>query len=36
VYGRNPGACGFWEHQGYRFAIDAGPVLDWYAKEISA
>lgn len=35
VYGRNPSACGFWEHQGYRFAIDAGPVLDWYAKEIS-
>ena len=36
VYGRNPSACGFWEHQGYRFAIDAGPVLDWYAKEIHA
>ena len=34
VYGRNPSACGFWEHQGYRFAIDAGPVLDWYAKEL--
>lgn len=36
VYGRNPTACGFWAHQGYRFAIDAGPVLDWYAKEIHA
>lgn len=34
VYGRNPVACGFWEHQGYRFAIDARPVLDWYAKEL--
>lgn len=36
VYGRNPGACGFWEHQGFRFAIDAQPVLDWYAKELPA
>lgn len=34
VYGRNPVACGFWEHLGYRFAIDARPLLDWYAKEI--
>lgn len=34
VYGRNPSACGFWEHLGYRFAIDARPVLDWYAKEL--
>jgi ribosomal protein S18 acetylase RimI-like enzyme len=36
VYGRNPAACGFWERQGYRFAIDAKPVLDWYAKELAA
>jgi ribosomal protein S18 acetylase RimI-like enzyme len=36
VYGRNPAACGFWERQGYRFAIDAKPVLDWYAKELPA
>jgi ribosomal protein S18 acetylase RimI-like enzyme len=34
VYGCNPAACGFWEGQGYRFAIDAKPVLDWYAKEL--
>jgi GNAT superfamily N-acetyltransferase len=34
VYGRNPSACGFWERQGYRFAIDAKPVLEWYAKEL--
>jgi GNAT superfamily N-acetyltransferase len=34
VYGRNPAACGFWEHLGYRFALDARPLLDWYAKEI--
>lgn len=36
VYGRNPSAFGFWEEQGYRFAIDAKPVLDWYAKELPA
>jgi GNAT superfamily N-acetyltransferase len=35
VYGRNPVACRFWERQGYRFAIDARPLLDWYAKEIA-
>lgn len=36
VYGRNLAACGFWEAQGYRFAIDAKPVLDWYSKALPA
>lgn len=35
VYGHNPSACGFWEGQGYRFAIDARPLLDWYAKDLT-
>jgi RimJ/RimL family protein N-acetyltransferase len=34
IYGRNPAARRFWENLGYRFAIDAGPVLEWYAKEL--
>jgi GNAT superfamily N-acetyltransferase len=34
IYGRNPAARRFWESLGYRFAIDAGPVLEWYAKEL--
>ncbi len=34
IYGRNPRAEGFWRSLGYTFAIDAKPVLDWYAKEL--
>lgn len=32
IYGRNPQAERFWRSLGYRFAIDAKPILDWYAK----
>ena len=34
IFGRDPAARRFWENLGYRFAIDAGPVLEWYAKEL--
>lgn len=34
IYGQNPRARRFWERLGYRFAIDAKPILDWYAKEL--
>ena len=34
IYGRNPRAKRFWRSLGYTFAIDAKPVLDWYAKEL--
>lgn len=34
IYGQNPRAERFWRSLGYRFAIDAKPVLDWYAKEL--
>ena len=34
IYGRNTGATRFWRRMGYHFAIDAQPILDWYAKEI--
>lgn len=34
IYGRNPRAERFWRSLGYSFAIDARPVLDWYAKEL--
>ena len=32
IYGQNPRAERFWKNLGYEFAIDAKPVLDWYAK----
>jgi len=32
IYGSNPRARRFWERLGYSFAIDAKPILDWYAK----
>jgi len=35
IYGRNPGARRFWEGLGYTFAIDARPILDWYAKSLA-
>ena len=34
IYGQNPRAEHFWTSLGYRFAIDAKPVMDWYAKDI--
>lgn len=35
IYGENPRARKFWERLGYRFAIDAKPLLDWYAKQLT-
>ncbi len=34
IYGQNPRAEHFWKTLGYRFAIDAQPILDWYAKDL--
>ncbi|MGL4611296.1 MAG: GNAT family N-acetyltransferase [Trueperaceae bacterium] len=34
IYGQNPRAERFWKSLGYTFAIDAKPVLDWYAKAL--
>lgn len=34
IYGQNPRAERFWSSLGYCFAIDAKPVLDWYAKAL--
>lgn len=34
IYGQNLRARRFWNSLGYHFAIDAKPVLDWYAKEL--
>lgn len=34
IYGQNPRAKRFWQSLGYHFAIDAKPILDWYAKEL--
>lgn len=34
VYGKNASAERFWRGLGYAFAIDAGPVLEWYAKRL--
>ena len=36
IYGSNPRARRFWERLGYRFAIDARPVLEWYGKRLDA
>lgn len=36
IYASNPRAKRFWERLGYRFAIDARPVLEWYAKCLDA
>ena len=35
IYGQNIRAQRFWVSLGYRFAIDAKPNLDWYAKELA-
>lgn len=34
IYVRSPRARRFWERLGYRYAIDARPVLEWYAKRL--
>jgi GNAT superfamily N-acetyltransferase len=34
IYGQNPRAERFWRSLGFDFAIDAKPILDWYAKEL--
>lgn len=34
IYGQNHRAEHFWKTLGYSFAIDAKPVLDWYAKTL--
>ena len=34
IYGQNVRAKRFWQSLGYHFAIDAKPILDWYAKSI--
>lgn len=34
IYGDNPGAVRFWQRLGYEFAVDARPVLSWYAKTL--
>ncbi len=34
IYGRNLGARRFWEGLGYRYAIDARPVVEWYGKTL--
>jgi GNAT superfamily N-acetyltransferase len=34
IYGRNAGARRFWEGLGYRYAIDARPVVEWYGKSL--
>jgi len=36
VYGKNPHARRFWRSLGFHFAIDAAPVVEWYAKRISS
>lgn len=35
IYGENPSAKRFWERLGYHFAIDAKPLLEWYAKQLA-
>ena len=35
IYGQNPRAKRFWQSLGYHFAIDAKPILDWYAKTLA-
>ncbi|GGJ26291.1 GNAT family N-acetyltransferase [Deinococcus roseus] len=34
VYGQNPQAVRFWKNLGYTFAIDARPIMEWYAKPL--
>lgn len=34
VLGDNPRGARFWERLGYRFSLDARPVMTWYAKDL--
>lgn len=34
VLGENPAGARFWARLGYRFAVDARPVMTWYAKPL--
>ena len=34
VLGNNERAATFWRRHGYAFAIDARPVMEWYAKPV--
>ncbi|MEW6421553.1 MAG: GNAT family N-acetyltransferase [Deinococcota bacterium] len=36
VLGDNPRGARFWEQLGYTFALDARPVMTWYAKPVGA
>lgn len=36
VLGENPAAARFWERLGYEFAVDARPIMTWYAKPLHA
>lgn len=36
VLGDNPRGARFWERQGFAFALDARPVMTWYAKPLAA
>lgn len=35
VLGSNARAARFWRRHGYSFAIDARPVMEWYAKTVT-
>ena len=35
IIGNNPKAKRFWSSLGYSFAIDARPVIEWYAKTLN-
>lgn len=34
VLGNNARAARFWQRHGFHFAIDARPVMEWYAKDV--
>lgn len=36
VLGSNERAARFWQRHGFSFAIDARPVMEWYAKPVHA
>ncbi|MFD2608494.1 GNAT family N-acetyltransferase [Deinococcus taklimakanensis] len=35
VLGDNPRGARFWERLGYRFSLDARPVMTWYARDFT-
>lgn len=34
IFGENPRGARFWKKVGYHFALDARPILSWYAKDV--